>query len=358
MKVAIVGCGQIADAHIQEVRRVPGAEVRAVCDASPHMAEQAATRFEIAGVYTDLERMLVEVRPDVVHVTTPPASHLAIGRKVLESGAHAYIEKPFAVDAAQAEELVATATRAGRLACAGHNNAFDESMLRLKRAAGAGELGDPVHVETVMGYGLAGPFGAMIMGDPDHWVHALPGGLAQNNISHPLSMLLPFVPDANPRVTAVGLRWRPERFGDARDRFHDELRVTIVGERTTASLFFSCRARPIQLSATVFGTTAQATASVDARSFKVVRGAAMPGPFARLQWAHREYAEARREFRGRLRDLAAARLHFFQGMHELIRRFYGAIESGGEMPVPMSEAVRTTRIMDEIFRRAAEREQP
>ena len=44
-----------------------------------------------------------------------------------------------------------------------------------------------------------------------------------------------------------------------------------------------------------------------------------------------------------------ARLHFFEGMHELIRRFYLAIEGKGEMPIPMSEAVRTTRIIDDIF---------
>jgi len=317
------------------------------------MAEQAATRFQVPGVYTDLDRMLAEVKPDVVHITTPPASHLAIGRKVVESGAHAYVEKPFAVDASEAEELVDCAAGAGRLLCVGHNNALDESMLRLLAAYRSGELGDAVHVEAVMGYSLTGPFGALVMGDPNHWVHKLPGGLAQNNISHPLSMLLPFLPDERPRVRADGLRWRSERFGDARDRFHDELRVALECARTTGSLAFSCRARPLQLYVTVHGTKAQATASIDGCSFRVVRGATLPGPFARVQWASREHAETRRELWRRVSGLAGARLHFFQGMHELIRRFYLAIEGRGEMPIPMSEALRTTRLMDDIFRSCA-----
>lgn len=356
MRVAIVGCGQIADAHVHEIRRVPGATVVAVCDTNPHMAEQAATRLQVPGLYTDLDLLLAEAKPDVVHITTPPASHLAIGRSVVAAGAHAYVEKPFAVDASEAEELVASATRAGRLLCVGHSNALDASMLRLLDAYRQGRVGDAVHVDAVMGYSLTGPFGALMMSDPGHWIHRLPGGLAQNNISHPLSLLLPFLPDERPRVTAHGLRKRSERFGDVRDRFHDELRVTLEGERTTASLVFSCSARPVQLYVTVHGTRAQATASIDSRSCRMVHGATLPGPFARVQWARRELGETRRELWGRVRDLLGARLHFFQGMHELIRRFYLAIEGRGEMPIAMSEALRTTRIIDDIIRSAAANE--
>jgi hypothetical protein len=75
----------------------------------------------------------------------------------------------------------------------------------------------------------------------------------------------------------------------------------------------------------------------------------MPGPFARVQWAYREVAEANRELLRHAADLCRARLHYFQGMHELFRRFYLAIEGRAAMPIPMAEAVRTTHIMDDIF---------
>ena len=349
MRIAIVGCGQIADAHIQEVRRIPGATVEAVCDLNYHMAEQAAARFEIPQMYTDLDRMLPEVHPDVVHVTTPPGSHLAIGRKIAAYGAHAYIEKPFTATVAEAEQLTECATRAGVLLCVGHSNAYDSAYLRMRRQYDEGLLGEVVHVDTVMGYNLGGPFGAVVMGDPAHWVHDLPGGIPQNNISHPLSLLLPFLPDEAPMVSARGLRCRTRRFGDTRDRFFDELRVTLLGRHTTASLMFSCQARPVQLYATVHGTKAQATASIDSRTLRLVHGASMPGPFARVQLAYRDEREARRERRRSVAGLLRARLHFFEGLHELIRRFYLAIQGKGDMPIPMTEALRTTRIIEEIF---------
>jgi predicted dehydrogenase len=349
VRIAIVGCGQIADAHIQEVRRIPDATVEAVCDLNYHMVEQAAARFEVPRLYTDLDRMLDEVRPEVVHVTTPPGSHVAIARKIAECGAHAYIEKPFTATVAEAEELVDCATRAGVLMCVGHCNAYDSAYLRMRQLYEEGALGEIVHVDTVMGYNLAGPFGAVMMGDPTHWVHTLPGGVAQNNISHPLSLLLPFLPDENPVVSARGLRCRPTRYGDHRDRFFDEIRVTLLGRGTTASVQFSSRVRPVQMYATVHGTKAYATASLDSRTLRVVHGASMPGPFARVQWAYRDQCETQREFRRNVAGLLRAKLHFFEGMHELIRRFYLAIQGKGDMPIPMAEALRTTRIMADIF---------
>src|SRR5262245_29356048 len=120
MKVAIVGCGQIADAHIEAAKKIPGVEVSAVCDLSIHMAEQAALRYEIPAVHTNLEKMLRDVRPEIVYITTPPQSHLLVGKTVLEHNAHAYIVKPFAVNVAEADELIDIAVRRGKLICAGH----------------------------------------------------------------------------------------------------------------------------------------------------------------------------------------------------------------------------------------------
>jgi predicted dehydrogenase len=357
MKIAIVGCGQFADAHIQEARRIPGTTVEAVCDLNPHMVEQAATRHQVAGQFTDLDRMLDEVRPDVVHVTTPPGSHLAIGRAATARGVHVYMEKPFTSTVAEAEELVDLATKAGVQVCVGHSYAFDSAFLRLQAAHAAGSLGDASHIDAVMGYNLAGPFGAAMMGDPTHWVHKLPGGIPHNNISHPVSLVLPFFPDESPTVVARGLRLRPERFGDVRDAFFDELRVTVLGARVTANIRFSCAARPVQMYCCVSGTRAQATASIDGRSLHLTTGASLPGPFAKVQWAYQAHRETRREFWRHAKSLAFARLHFFEGLHALMEQFYLAIAGQAPMPIPMSEAVRATRLIDAIFAECARAEE-
>ena len=354
MKVAIVGCGQIAEAHIQECRKIPGLDVAAVCDSSIHMAEQAALRFGICKSYTNLETMLKEVRPDVVHVTTPPASHLPIGKIALEHGSHVYVEKPLTVNVAEAEELIEVAVRKGKLVCVGHSNVFDGAFLRIKKLYEQGRLGRIFHVDALMGYDLGGTFGSVSMGDPTHWVHHLPGGLPQNNISHPLSLILEFLKDERPDIHAQGFRWRKERYGDQRDIFFDELRVLMTGKEVTASLLFSCRALPVQLLVVAHGTKGQAIANLDARTLRVVEGASLPGPFRKVEFAYRDAIQAMGEFRRHIGSLLSARLHFFEGMNELFRLFYLAIQGKGEMPIPMSEAHRTTAIMDGIFHQCQE----
>jgi predicted dehydrogenase len=354
-RVAVVGCGQIADAHLQQARRA-GAQVVAVCDASIHLAEQAAARFGVPGWFADLGVMLDEARPDVVHVTTPPATHLGLARTVLERGAHVYVEKPFTVDAKEADQLAEVSRRTGKLVCVGHNLVFDPVALRLAELVARGDLGDVVHVDAMMGYDLSGPFGGLILGDPGHWVHRLPGGLAQNNLSHPLSLALSFLGPGPVEVQARGWRLRPERFGDARDRFHDELRVMLEGERATASVQFSCRIRPVQLTLAVFGTRRNATLSLDARTLRTVQGSRMPGPFQKVDWARGDAVQAGRELFQRAGDLLSARLHYFEGMAELFRRFYAAAAGRAAAPIPIAEAQRTTAVMDSIFRACAARE--
>src|SRR5512146_486825 len=107
LKVAIVGCGKIADGHIEEIQKMKEtARVVAVCDLERLMAEQIAVRYGISAPYDDLDELLARERPDVVHVTTPPASHLALAKKAIDAGAHVYVEKPLTPSFADSKRLV------------------------------------------------------------------------------------------------------------------------------------------------------------------------------------------------------------------------------------------------------------
>ena len=354
--VLVVGCGQICDAHVVESRRA-GGRVVAVCDTSPAMAEQAAARLAVPAAFTDLATALAEARPEVVHVTTPPATHLPVALRALEQGAHVYVEKPLTVDAREAAVLAEAARRRGLLVCPGHNLVLDPAVRRLRELAAAGGLGEVVHAEAVMGYDLSGPFGALAMADPDHWVHRLPGGLAHNNLSHPLSLVLPYLgPDA-PEVVAVGRRLRPARHGDARDLFHDEIRVLLSGPRATAGVLFSCRIRPAQLALHVYGTGRAAWASLDARTVRLTGGSRSPGPFQKVEWAWREAWDAAAEALARAGDLARARLHYFEGMRALFQAFYRAVRGEGAPPEPVAQALPAAEVLDRIFERCREAEE-
>ena len=54
LKVAIVGCGKIADSHAMQIQRIEGCEIVGVCDREPLMAKQLYERFAVKKYFTDL----------------------------------------------------------------------------------------------------------------------------------------------------------------------------------------------------------------------------------------------------------------------------------------------------------------
>lgn len=342
LRIALVGCGQIADAHLQELRRLPSAIVAAVCDLHLDLARQAAVRFDVPLVFDDVSTLLDRVRPDLVHVTTPPHTHKSVAVQCLSAGAHVYVEKPFAVDAAEAEAIVRTAERAGLAVCLGHDQLFDPAWQDCRQQIASGGIGQIVHVEAIQGYDLSGPFGRMLQDDPLHWVHRLPGGLFQNVLSHALARVLDVLPDPSPAITA---RW----FTAGSATFPTELRLQVFGERCTGAVTFSTRVRPLRRVTRIFGTHGTMEVDLDAGTVTVDRSASWPGALGRLEITWRRLDQARRNFSATLRRFGRRDLHYFEGMHALFRQFHDFIDNRGPMPVPHEDALRTTRIMDRIF---------
>jgi predicted dehydrogenase len=346
LKVALVGCGQIADAHLQEIRKISCVRAVAVCDSYPDLARQAATRFEVPGVFDDLGRMLAETLPDVLHVTTPPHTHAAIARQALAAGVHVYVEKPFTVDAVEADQLLSAARAHDRLVCVGHDQLFDPIWEDCRRLVQCGELGRIVHVDSVQGYNLDGPFGKVLSSEGDHWVFRLPGGLFQNTMSHALYRLTDLMPDEELRV------WATQSGGPAHTRFPTELRVLLRGEETTGTLLFTSAARPVQRLARVYGTKGSAEIDVDGRVLRRARAAALPGAFAKIEVPFRHLCEAGRLLARNAWKFFRSDIHYFAGMNRLFTLFYQAILEGGPPPIPYSEIYRVTALMDEIFERS------
>src|SRR4051794_24401716 len=110
LRVAIVGCGKIADSHASQILRIKGCEIVGVCDREPLMTQQLFERFPVKKAYSDIAEMLSDARPDVVHITTPPGSHFGIATQCIEAGSHVYVEKPFTLDGEEARRLLAFAT--------------------------------------------------------------------------------------------------------------------------------------------------------------------------------------------------------------------------------------------------------
>ncbi len=190
--------------------------------------------------------LITVARPDVIHITTPPESHFDIARFCLEHGCHVYVEKPFTVDAQQAEQLVDLAEKKGLKLTAGHNLQFSHAARRLRALVAEGYLGGrPVHMESNYCYDLGNAaYARALLGDRQHWVRRLPGKLLHNIISHGIARIAEFLPGDNVQVIAHGFT-SPLLRGIGETEIVDELRVIISdSQQTTAYFTFSSQMRP------------------------------------------------------------------------------------------------------------------
>lgn len=351
LKVAIVGCGKIADSHAAQIRRIEGCEIVGVCDREPLMAKQLYERFPVKRYFTDLTELVDKTRPDIVHITTPAESHFDLAKFCIEQGCHVYVEKPFTLYAEQAERLVELANRKRVKLTVGHNDQFSHVTRRMRALVQSGYLGGPpVHMESYYAYDLGDPsYARALLGDKHHWVRRLPGKLLQNVISHGVARIAEFLTSDAPDVIAYGFV-SPLLKGIDESEIVDELRVIICEEeRTTAYFTFSSQMRPSIHQLRIYGPKNGLVLDQDHEILIRLRGQKFKSyadifiPPALLAKQHMgNLVTNARLFLGR-------DFHMDSGMKYLIEAFYRSIREDAPVPIPYPEILLTARIMDAIF---------
>ncbi len=351
LKVALIGCGLVADQHASQIRRVRVADLVAVCDREVLMARQLADRFRVPAFYSDVAQMLATARPQLVHVTTPAQSHFSIARQCLEAGCHVYLEKPFTVTAPQAEELIALAESSGLLMTVGHNLQFSPEAVRMRNLVRDGFLGGPpVHMECIQYFphGEAN-YGSALLGDRSHWVRSLPGSLLQNLISHGLAKVAEFLPTDRPKVIAhVFSSPFLQRIGQG--DIVDELRAIISdGQNTTASFTFSTQLGAAANQILLHGT--QGSLVCDSTNRIVIpTGPSSYKSYLRYFLTPLVHArQVRRNSLQNLRQFLRKDFHMDRGMKVLTQSFYDAVQGNAPLPISYREILSVARIMDDIF---------
>jgi len=347
LNIGIVGCGKIADGHIEEIQKLDSAHVVAVCDIEPILAEQLAFRYSVPHWYTDFDRMLSDDRLDVIHIATPPHTHLALARKSAEAGCHVFLEKPLALNAADGQCLIDYLQQSGRKLTINYWYNFETPALALKKFVAEGDLGEPIHIESYYGYDLTGSFARALLSDDRHWVHQLPGKLFQNIIDHAINKITPFLPDEPLEIIA---RAYPRRHlnGDHADGVLDELRVMILGSRISSYVTFCSNARPVGHFMRVYGTKNTAHIDFAFRTMSIEGIQTVPSALGRLLPPFKSSWRSLRQATNNARDFARSRFHFFEGMNRLVSEFYESILHDTPVPIPYAEILRTSQIMDEI----------
>ena len=125
IKLAIIGCGGIAGAHLDGYEKLARAgydkfRVAAVCDTDPKKAEAFADRTEKAldhrpPAFTDVADMLKEARLDAADICLPHAYHHTAGMACLEKGVHVMVEKPCGITVRATRKIMEAAEQNGRI---------------------------------------------------------------------------------------------------------------------------------------------------------------------------------------------------------------------------------------------------
>ena len=349
LRVGIVGCGKIADAHVEQIRALGDAEVVAACDSEPLMAKQLAARYAIPATHADFGQMLNGHDLDVVHITTPPASHVQLAIHAFSAGCHVFIEKPLALDAAGARQIVSAAEKHGKKLSLNYWYNFEPPALALRTIVEEGMLGDPVHVESTFGYDLGGVFGSAAMSSESHWMHSLPGRIFHNVLDHLINKITPFMPDSDPQIQVLDYRLRPVAGDDRIDSISDELRFLMRGERVSGYGVVSSHARPIGHLLRVYGTKNTVHVDFLRRTVVVEYPQKVPSALGRLLWASAHAKAYRRCAHENLRQFFRAEFHAFQGMRRLLRCFYDSVRGLGPLPIDYGEMIRVSHIMDVVI---------
>ena len=351
LKIAVVGCGKIADAHASQIQRIKGCEIVGVCDREPLMAKQLSERFPVKSCYTDLSELIDKAGPDVVHITTPAEGHFEIASFCLEQGCHVYVEKPFTLDAEQAQRLVDLANRNALKLTVGHDDQFSHVALRMRSLVGAGYLGGaPVHMESYCGYALGDLSGVRALPDDKQpCVRRLRGQLLQAKISQGIARIAEFLSGDAPHVIAHGFASSPVKQSNESE-IVDELRVVISEAQGTTGYFtFSSQMRPLIHQLRIYGPKNGLVLDQDHEILIQLRGQKLksyadifvpPVLFAKQHLGN--LTTNARLFLGR-------DLHMDFGMKYLIESFYRAIREDAPVPIPYREIVLTARIADAIF---------
>jgi predicted dehydrogenase len=193
MRIAIIGCGAIAEKHVAAIAELGcEAAIVALCDISFERLHAFAykggeSRFPGAALYGDVERMLERKDIDLVVVATSSGSHGSLALQTLRAGKHVLVEKPLALSLTEAKRAIAEARSRGLLLAVSFQVRYMPRIAELKQAVAAGRFGALAHGTVTMrwnrnmAYYEAGPW-------REDWSKG--GGLFMNQCIHYVDLLM------------------------------------------------------------------------------------------------------------------------------------------------------------------------
>lgn len=151
LRFGILGCGMIADFHAQAINSIENAILSGAADNSPERALAFAKKFGIKA-YGNYDEMLSDENIDAVCICTPSGFHAENALKALEAGKNVVLEKPMALNTADADRIIEACERTGKKLTVICQLRFSEDILRVKKLISENAFGKIVMCNLSMKY--------------------------------------------------------------------------------------------------------------------------------------------------------------------------------------------------------------
>ncbi|BBT72829.1 MULTISPECIES: Gfo/Idh/MocA family protein [Enterobacteriaceae] len=183
---AIIGCGAIHTCHVDALRHVPGAVVRAVVDIDSEKGSRLAADYGCQ-FYQDYHEMLLDAAIDVVHICTPHYLHKPMILAALAAGKQVFCEKPVVMNPQEVADIQAAAAMAQRHVGVCYQNRLNPTSLAIQRCVEEGRLGNLRAIKAVLTWSRSGNYYAA---SPWRGSFATEGGsLLINQAIHTLDLM-------------------------------------------------------------------------------------------------------------------------------------------------------------------------
>ena len=158
VKWGVLGVAKIAvEKVIPAMQRGEVSEIAAIASRDPAKARDAAETLAIARAYGSYEELLADSEIEAVYNPLPNEMHVPWTIKALEAGKHVLCEKPIALDANEARQLIAARDKAGKLAGEAFMVRFHPQWRRARELVALGVIGAPSAIQTFFSYRLLDP---------------------------------------------------------------------------------------------------------------------------------------------------------------------------------------------------------
>ncbi len=340
LKSAVIGTGAISKEHLSFLARSERAQLASVCDLSKVASRYAAQRFGADSAYTDYRQMLLEVKPDIVHILTPAHTHQRIAKDCLEAGVHVFCEKPITPTYDEFKDLWTIAQSHHRCLIENQNYCFNEPILAIEQLVADGTLGEVQEVEVRIALPIRSG-GVFADENLPHPIHQMPAGAIHDFITHLCSVTVRFLPDFE-RVSAA---WSNHGGGDLFQ--YDDLDAIVVGNSAHARIRFSAHTAPKSFAVIVRGSKGYAETDL----FQPYLRCVIPRAGEQLSPLINHFVNGYdligasiRNFRRKIMQRTP-----YEGLHVLLDKTYAALLDGTAPPIGFEDMERTNRLINALL---------